>query len=309
MSDPFLENCGGWTPAPDELARKYGFETAYLWGKLRRFCQLGGGTYTASHETIAHRVGMSRRNLIDRLNPLIKDGYVEDLDQGVKNRAHTYSVKKGEAKILSGMQISHTDNDIPTEADNVPVLDTELGMRNLHTNGNESAEFAQPDGLGMQKLHTSSAKNAHQAMQNLHLKRDLKKETKETIESPPPYRLLFLAISELCRINLKAATQKQIGQLDTSSKALSKLVIDPGQLKDKFPVYWAQVDWRGQKGQAPTPPQVQEVYGDYCHWLESGPRQNGTPANKSSPALSTEQKRALEQHKAQDAKEVYDPRL
>jgi DNA-binding Lrp family transcriptional regulator len=175
MTDPFLENCGGWTPAPDELANKYDFETAYLWGKLRRFCQLGGGTYTASHEAIGDRIGMSRRNLIERLNRLIKDGYVEDLDAGVKNRAHTYSVKKGEAKILSGMQISHTESDALPEAGNGASPDSDVGMRNLHTSEVENAKFAHQDPPAMQNLPSESAEFAHQkpvGMQNLHLKRD-----------------------------------------------------------------------------------------------------------------------------------------
>jgi biotin operon repressor len=173
MTDPFLENCGGWTPAPDELTRnkRYGFEGSYLWGRLRRLCQLGKGTYTISHEALGERVGMSRRTVIKYLDRLIEDGYVEDLDSGVKNRAHTYSVKKGEDKILSGMQISHTESDSPPQE---PELDTDVGMRILHS---DNAEIAHQDDVGMQKLHTRYAEIAQEGMQNLHLNR-------ESLETP-----------------------------------------------------------------------------------------------------------------------------
>jgi len=125
-----------------------------------------------------------------------------------------------------------------------------------------------------------------------------KKSISKVIPKEPtlPYRILFVALAELCRINLKAATQKQVGQLNVSSKALVKLITDTDQFKAKFPDYWDKIDWRGQKGQPPTPPQIQEVYGDFCHWVDNpaayqpsrnGANQNGTHQKPTKPTGAT----------------------
>lgn len=174
MTDSFLDDCGGWTPAPDVLAQKYGFESAYLWGKLRRLCQLGNGQYTISPEALGKRFGMSRRTVIDRLKLMIQDGYVEDLTPGVRNKAHTYSVKKGEAKIVSGVQISHTDIETTPQDEK---LDTDMSMRIPHS---DNAKFAHQNDTGMQKLPNRYAENAHPGMQNLHLNRESLETDKDT---------------------------------------------------------------------------------------------------------------------------------
>lgn len=177
MADSFLDNAGGFTPVPDKLVREYDFTTAYVWGKVWRYCQMQSGACTASHETIAKRAGMSRRTLIEKLNILIQDGYIEDLTPNLKNKPHTYCTKKGEAKITSTMQISHTESDILMETPNPDASESHLGMRNLH---NDNADNAQSDNPTMQNLHSESAKGAQSAkttMQNLHLKKQ---------ESPNP---------------------------------------------------------------------------------------------------------------------------
>lgn len=202
MTDSFLDNAGGWTPVPDALVRKYGFETAYVWGKVWRYCQMDKGKCTASHETIAQRAGMSRRTLIDKLNILIKDGYIEDLTPDLKNKPHTYCTKIGEEKIASTMQISHTEKDISTEEPNkIEASESLVSMRNLH---NDNAENAQSTPSTMQNLHSESAKNAQQinpAMQNLHLKKEesLKTESKKekVVNDINSLFVHFLEISKL----------------------------------------------------------------------------------------------------------------
>lgn len=182
MTDSFLDNAGGYTPVPDKLVREYDFTTAYAWGKVWRYCRMANGTCTASHETIAKRAGMSRRSLIEKLNVLIEAGYIEDLTPNLKNKPHTYCTKKGEEKILSAMQISHTESDNPTEDNEDSTLDTEMGMRIPHS---DSAENAQPDTPTMQNLHGTYAEFAQPTMQNLHLKKDSLETLQETKESSP----------------------------------------------------------------------------------------------------------------------------
>lgn len=109
-----------------------------------------------------------------------------------------------------------------------------------------------------------------------------------------PKQHVFLALAELCRIDLKVSTEKQQGQLGQASTVLCRSIADVDLFKIKFDVYWAKIDWRGKQGQAPTPAQVREVYGDYCHWLKNGEiipvHQNGR-AKEPEPYLD---KTALE---------------
>lgn len=142
-------------------------------------------------------------------------------------------------------------------------------------------------------------------------KDSLNKESNPIKESKElsPSQKMFLALAEICRINLKSASDKQRGQLGTASKALVNLVTDLDQFKEKFPNYWTQKDWRSKQDQPPTPPQIQEVYGDYCYWLENGQSsgKNGTyPPNKSSP-LSATVKAQIARLEAESKQEIHHP--
>ena len=125
----FLDEIGGFTPTPDILVKQYDYSTAYVWGVVWRYCQMEDGKCKAAHDTIAERAGMSRRSLIEKLDRLIEDGYIEDLTPALVNKPHTYCTKKGEDKIKSTMQ-------------------------NLHSKPVESANFAQQKPSTMQELHS-----------------------------------------------------------------------------------------------------------------------------------------------------------
>lgn len=276
MNNSFLENAGGYTPVPDKLVREYDYTTAYVWGKVWRYCQMQSGTCTASHETIANRAGMSRRTLIEKLNILIKDGYIEDLTPELKNKPHTYCTKIGEAKITSAMQNLHTENNDPVEnpQDSSPSQ-SHFSMRNLHS---DDAKNAQPDSPTVQDSHShyaNSAQSTDSTMQNLHSK----KESINPIESnsisgkPPPKnglppgnpeagklkQAMVYKLSQVCKINLNLASGKQKGQLGTMAESLVKTGVSPPQL-DKFIEWWTANDWRGKKGQAPEPGQIGEEW-------------------------------------------------
>lgn len=317
MSDPFLDNCGGWTPAPDMLTRneRFGFEGAYLWGRLRRLCQIGKGTCVISHEALGKRIGMSRRTVIKYLDRLIEDGYVEDLDAGVKNRAHAYSVKKGEAKILSGMQISHTESDIiPQETELEATQDTDLGMRNLHTNENEYAEIAQSNGQGVQILHTDYAKNAQQepiGMQNLHLKRDTEslnitinssKESKRGVSPPKFHQPIVLgergkALLEICQLewDFVETDKAALGAFKRIMAFLDKKDATPGDIAE-FDTWRRAHHWTGNS--PPRLTQVWEFWPQYQEWVKAGKpapeiiaNRNGVPTNgQHKPANTTASK-------------------
>jgi len=67
----------------------------------------------------------------------------------------------------------------------------------------------------------------------------------------------------LCDIDLAIATKRQKQQLGQSSKLLKdKAGATPEQI-EAFGSWWYADDWRGQKGQPPTPAQVREVWGRF----------------------------------------------
>lgn len=81
----------------------------------------------------------------------------------------------------------------------------------------------------------------------------------------------FVALSRVCKVDLKLMTEAQRQQLGQSSKLLKKAGVLPEQI-ERFGKYWYGVDWRGKKGQVPTPAQVRAEWGKF---KESGYYEEG----------------------------------
>lgn len=75
-------------------------------------------------------------------------------------------------------------------------------------------------------------------------------------------RAWFLALTEVCVVELSVATDAQKGQLGTSAKMLKKAGATPEQIA-AFGSWWYDNDWRGKKGQPPTPAQVRSEWGKF----------------------------------------------
>lgn len=69
--------------------------------------------------------------------------------------------------------------------------------------------------------------------------------------------LLFEAVAEVCRVDWNLCTNKQRGELNQTVGILREQGHTPAEVQ-VFARWWAAVDWRGKKGQAPTPSQVRE---------------------------------------------------
>jgi len=130
----FLKQCDDFIPSPGALIRKYNPTMAYIWGVVWKFCQEDAGLCTVSSEIIANRAGVSRRSTCNYLKRLIADGFIEDLDRGVRNRPHRLCTVKGEDKII-GMRNLHTVNIITKTQDKAPELSYLIkdGVQTLHT--------------------------------------------------------------------------------------------------------------------------------------------------------------------------------
>lgn len=72
----------------------------------------------------------------------------------------------------------------------------------------------------------------------------------------------FVALMTLCKFDSKLMTKDQRGQLAGESKRFKTAGITPEQIA-RFGKYWYAQDWRGKKGQAPTPAQVRAEWGKF----------------------------------------------
>lgn len=91
MSATNLDQVGGYTPVIDELVGRYGIMAAAVFGRVWRYCQMGKGICDASQDRIAADLYTTRKTVNPLLTLLVKEGYLKDLDEGIKNRPHRYA--------------------------------------------------------------------------------------------------------------------------------------------------------------------------------------------------------------------------
>lgn len=76
---------------------------------------------------------------------------------------------------------------------------------------------------------------------------------------------MFSTLAEICDINLDIVTKtgpKGRGALNSSEKILREAGIGSQDLRE-FRQWWNRHDWRGQKGQPPSPIQVRQEWGTF----------------------------------------------
>jgi len=71
-----LTEVDGWTPMIDKLIIEHGYMTSMIFGIIWRYCQMIDGVCTASKETLAKKLGVSRQTIITHANWLVKNGYL-----------------------------------------------------------------------------------------------------------------------------------------------------------------------------------------------------------------------------------------
>ena len=95
----FLTRVQGFTPVIDALAQELSTFHALVYGVVWRFCQMDDEVCTASTETLARMIGISRRTVWRYLKDLCEQGYLRDLTPDRRNVPHVYQ-DTGKAKIL-----------------------------------------------------------------------------------------------------------------------------------------------------------------------------------------------------------------
>ena len=89
---------------------------AIVYGVVWRYCQMEDRVCRASLETIASRVGISRKTVERHINTLCAAGYLEDRTPDARNKPHTYA-DTGRAKIVGLVEARVGEPDSLTEAE------------------------------------------------------------------------------------------------------------------------------------------------------------------------------------------------
>lgn len=120
-----LTEVKGFTPLIDALVDDVGLIQAAVYGKVWRYCQMKDGVCSASQETIAKELKVSRATVLRHLKELCKKGYLRDTTPNVRNRPHVYA-DTGKAKIMALVtaRVGVTESDTSAEEEDIGVTES-----------------------------------------------------------------------------------------------------------------------------------------------------------------------------------------
>jgi len=226
-----LSEVKGFTPVIDVIVKDVGLVEAVVYGVVWRYCQRANGVCTASLETIGAQVGVSDRTVLRHVKALCDKGYLIDTTPELRNRPHVYK-DAGKVKIQGLLEAGET------------------GVTESHT-----------DAVGVTESHTRGDRKSPLGVTESQLK--IHETVEETICNQEDGRAWFVALSDLCVVDLAVSTKTQRDQLGQTAKILrTKAEASPEQIT-AFGEWWYENDWRGKQGQPPTPAQVRSEWGKF----------------------------------------------
>lgn len=256
-----LSEVKGFTPVIDVLAQELGFVTAGVYGLIWRHCQLNDGVCRASVKTLADMLDVSTRTIRRHIEKLIDSGYVEDTTPNLTNKPHIYK-DTGKVKIEALIEVKKTmhkpqdDCDTESQQNGSTVTLSHTAMTESHS-----------------RYDLKSTEDTNkETIKDTRISKDIAISDKMSHQESSPGREWFLALADICVVNLSVATQTQKNQLGQSSKILKKAGATPEQIRG-FAGWWYAEDWRGKQGQPPTPAQVRSEWGKFV-------KAGGTGGNK-----------------------------
>lgn len=85
---------------------------------------------------------------------------------------------------------------------------------------------------------------------------------------------MLAALTDVCQIDVALVTEEQQGLLIDTAYRLLEAGKKPDSIAG-FGAWWFANDWRGRRGQPPTPLQLREAWGQF-------ERHGGTPAGQGN---------------------------
>ncbi len=133
------------------------------------------------------------------------------------------------------------------------------------------------------------------------------KESPTGADAPPTdSQAMFTALAEISGIDWRVCTDSQRGALNQSEKRLRKAGATVDEMH-RFADWWSAHDWRGKKGERPTPAQIREEWGKFKAWRAEQP--TGVPPPMKERAPPTPQQllwhKALSELQAQTSKATF----
>lgn len=242
MGKTILANVDGFTPIIDSLAQELGLITAAVFGRVWRYCQGEQGVCTASMERIAQELGLGRATVMRHIHILVENGYLKDLTPDLVKRSHTYA-DTGKAGLSINIGVSQRN----TASDRVSQRNSRVSQRNTRVSESNT------------KKEEDTSKKVSPA------------------EKTTTIFLLSRELAEVCGMDFQANK----GRLLREAKQLTAAACPPaaGDLRAHYQApdaWWWKHDWRGKKGQRPTPAAIRETWGA---WDKEAP---GTTISQSS---------------------------
>lgn len=260
----------GFTPLSDLLVKRHGLITAAVYGKVWRY-QDAYGKCTASAERIGSEIGVSDRTVYRHLTTLENDGYL------------TINRRPGHSSIIwvTG-KLSYR-----TVVEEVVDDESELASSQLKARGEKieppikmtlpdsydtESEVDQPDQTAMTESRTTPDRESDPPMTESQTTpdresdedtiQDTDKDTKkrESKETRAHRLALVSAISQSCKMSLSFKPEK--ARAFKIAKELQENGVTDSDVRS-FVSWWYRDDWRGKKGQPPTPEQILKLWGQY----------------------------------------------
>lgn len=159
-------------------------------------------------------------------------------------------------RLNSALEIEVLDGSSDLEIEELSALETKpLDERSASISKALKTKALRDSDLEIEALQARSALEIEDTIDHT-----IDKTHKNThVGNDPLYGLMFEAIARVCRIDLKLCTKTQRYQVAQTSKVLRAGGKTPEEVP-KVESWWYSYDWRGKKGDAPRPGQLQDVW-------------------------------------------------
>ena len=272
-----------FTPIIDNVAADVGHVGALVFGVVFRYGQQRGGTCSASLDAIGDRAHISSRTVKRHLKVLCEKAYLVDYDPGLRNAPHRYGLTpKGQLSLGiggdAGMTESTTSPPIGmTESPSGYDRESDLNASKRPDRYDRESIEETPDSEKSQKTpenpdrdSISDSESGSESDSESDIERGAnapRHPTPNTRKRSPKQKAqddMKRAIADLCFcaglskrfILLSKRDQGKVRTLATAWLAASYTAEDVVS----FGEWWFANDWRGKKGQRPTPDQAKSEW-------------------------------------------------
>lgn len=190
---------------------------------MANFASDEGENVYPSHETIARLTNMTRRTVVSTVKQLVDDGYVK-LDGKKGNRQNIYSLNVDK------------------------IMDGGAQVRKIFTPEGDRCETVSQNPLSIKEL------------KDLNDLKDLKDSSGEIFAQQQPAKFAQYEMMKALADASRRVLKDNAPMLGRYAKQLISSRYTPEDVNE-FVKWWYRSDWRGKKGQAPTPAQVKELIG------------------------------------------------